>query len=400
MKPSLKYLFFTFLKIGSTSWGGFMSLISVIQKQMGEKDKAIEEETIVEGISLASVLPGPVAVNIVTFIGYRLRGIKGAIASFAGILLPCFLFMLGLSYIYLRYGNIPAFTHFFQGVLPAVAAIIVSVGINLWKKNVTDKIQTAIALIAFTATVFSKSYFTTLLLIACSGFIGWLAYRKAQPEKTAVIKNKQPVLRSSIAPLIVLAVYGLIVVLVLRLTSPLTTDKLLLSKQILFTFSSISLTQFGGGYVVIPSMQKIIVDGMHWLNTKEFTDAIAMGQLTPGPIFISATFIGFKLQGIWGAILATLSIFIPASAVMIFCSHFITYIRNSAVIKSIFRGLSPAVTGMIMAASVTILRSTQSTLLISSILFIASLFTVIRFKMNPVYLIPLAGIAGLIIFNF
>lgn len=377
-----------------------MSLISVIQKQMGEKDKTIEQETIVEGISLASVLPGPVAVNVVSFIGYRLRGIKGAIASFAGILLPCFVFMLGLSYIYLRYGNIPAFTHFFQGVLPAVAAIIVSVGINLWKKNVSDKMQTAIAIIAFTATIFSKSYFTTLLLIACSSFAGWLVYRNTQPEKNTVTKsNKQPVLTSTILPLAILAACALAVFVTIQFISPVANDQLLLSKQILFTFSGISLTQFGGGYVVIPSMQKIIVDGMHWLNTKEFTDAIAMGQITPGPIFISATFIGFKLQGLWGAVLATLSIFIPASALMIFCSHFITYIRNSAVIKSIFKGLSPAVTGMIMAASVTILRSTQSTLLISLILFIASLFTVIRFKINPVYLIPLAGIAGLIIFN-
>ena len=102
-------------------------MISVVQKQLVEKDKRIENETLLEGISLASVLPGPIAFNVVTFVGYKLKGVRGALVSMAGIVLPSFLMMLILSFLYTKYGDVPSFTHFFAGVLPAVAAIIISV---------------------------------------------------------------------------------------------------------------------------------------------------------------------------------------------------------------------------------------------------------------------------------
>src|SRR3954449_5341084 len=124
MKPTNRYLFCLFLKIGATSWGGFMALIAVIQKQMSELDKVIEEKEIVQSISLASVLPGPMAVNVVAYIGYKLKGLPGAFISMAGVLLPCFILMLVLSYVYFTYGSTPSFTHFFLGILPAVAAIL------------------------------------------------------------------------------------------------------------------------------------------------------------------------------------------------------------------------------------------------------------------------------------
>ena len=106
---TLQFLFLSFLKIGATSWGGFMAIISVVQKELVEKKALIEEKVIFEGVSLASVLPGPMAFNVVVYIGYYLKGIKGAIVSMLGILLPSFLFMLILSYIYLKYGELPAF---------------------------------------------------------------------------------------------------------------------------------------------------------------------------------------------------------------------------------------------------------------------------------------------------
>ena len=111
---NLRYLFLRFLKIGATSWGGYMALTAMIEKQMCEIDKAIEEEKVVHAISLASVLPGPVAVNVVAYIGYQLKGIKGAFISMFAVLLPCFILMIILSYLYFSYGNIPAFNNFFE----------------------------------------------------------------------------------------------------------------------------------------------------------------------------------------------------------------------------------------------------------------------------------------------
>ena len=120
---SLTYLFLTFLKIGSISWGGFMELISVVRTQMVDKDKTIKDELVLDGISLASVLPGPVAFNVVAYIGYTLRGIPGALVSMVAIVLPSFLMIILLASLYVNYSHIDSFRHFFAGILPAVAAV-------------------------------------------------------------------------------------------------------------------------------------------------------------------------------------------------------------------------------------------------------------------------------------
>src|SRR5688572_22741616 len=112
MNPTLRYLFLTFLKIGATSWGGFMALISMIQKKVVETDAALENTTILEGISLASVLPGPMAVNVVSFVGYKLGGWKGALVSVVAVLLPSFFLMLTLAHFYFLYGDVPAMSRF------------------------------------------------------------------------------------------------------------------------------------------------------------------------------------------------------------------------------------------------------------------------------------------------
>ncbi|MFZ4547302.1 MAG: chromate efflux transporter [Bacteroidales bacterium] len=400
VSTSLKYLFFTFLKIGATSWGGFMALISVVQKQIVDKDKKLDNEILLEGISLASVLPGPMAFNVVTFVGYKLKGIRGALVSMAGIVLPSFLLMLALSFLYLKYGNIPSFTRFFAGVLPAVAAIIISVAFALAKKNITDVPQILIAVTSAIVIALSKAYITTLTVMFLSGLIGYLIYHKKLIEEFSPDSVDKSNIRipkiGFLIPLIMATCFLIVIILPVLLPSQLA-DLAILQRKILLSFSSMSLSLFGGGYVIIPAMQQIIVDSLKWLTAKEFTDAIAMGQITPGPIFISATFIGFKLAGFWGALNATVAIFLPPGLLMITCSHFFDRIRNSVAITAIFKGLRPAIIGMIAAAAYKIMVSNgftvQSVLLICIFLILA-----IRYKMDPAILIPGAGIIGLLIF--
>jgi chromate transporter len=399
-KTSLRYLFLTFLKIGATSWGGFMALISVVQKRVVEKDKKIEGELLLEGISLASVLPGPMAFNVVTFIGYKLRGMKGALVSMTAILLPSFLMMILLSYLYIKYGNIPSFTHFFAGVLPAVAAIIISVAITMAKKNISDAPQVIITVAAAVIIVLSRSYITTLIVMLVSGITGYLLYRKQSVEK-----NKEVMAHHINSPggrfiLLLSAVIVITVVLILifPLILPLEFESsAMLHQKIMLAFSGMSLSLFGGGYVVIPAMQQVIVNSMNWLTDKEFADAVAMGQITPGPIFISSTFTGYKLAGFWGALNATISIFMPPGLVMIACTHYFDKIRNSTAITAVFRGLRPAIIGMIAAAAFTILSHSNISLK-AGLLFLIFLILAIRYKADPVFLIPGAGIIGLLIF--
>ena len=399
-KPSLRYLFFTFLKIGSTSWGGFMALISVVQKQVVEKDKKADGELILEGISLASVLPGPVAFNVIAYLGYKLRGIKGALVSMAGIVIPSFLLMLLLSELYLRYGNVPSFSHFFSGVLPAVAAVIVSVAAGMAKKNIKDKAQVAIAILSAAILLMVKAYAATLAVMVISGVAGYMLYGRENNGKEVgpVAKKNNPAeLRSGIFILaLVLAVFVLVLLLPNLLPAhyaPISQ----LHRQIMLTFSGMSLSLFGGGYIVIPAMQQVLVHSLGWLNSNQFADAVAMGQVTPGPIFITATFIGYKVAGFWGAVNATLAIFLPPGLLMILCSRFFETIRNSPSISAVFKGLRPAIIGMIGAAAIQILAGGDLSVK-TALLFIAFIILATRYKADPVFLIPGAGLIGLLIF--
>ena len=126
----LSCLFFTFLKLGSYSFGGFMSLVAAVRRELVEKSNALTEEKLVEGISLASLLPGPVAVNVVAFTGNHLRGIRGAAVCMAGVILPSFLLILALSVVYFKFNRLPVAGQLFSGVLPAVAAIILSAAVG------------------------------------------------------------------------------------------------------------------------------------------------------------------------------------------------------------------------------------------------------------------------------
>ncbi|MFY9153930.1 MAG: chromate efflux transporter [Prolixibacteraceae bacterium] len=395
---SLKYLFFTFLKIGSISWGGFMALISVVQKEFVDKSKIVKDEIILDGISLASVLPGPVAFNVVAYLGYHLRGFKGALVSMFAIILPSFLLILALAYIYSTYGQIPAFSQFFLGVLPAISAVIVSVAANMGQKQIKDYKQVIMFVLSGLILIFIHSFFATLGLILISSVAGYLLYNnkgnasKSEPATFPVFNLRKLLLFSVFILALVLGF-----LLMPLLFNGQSVDKARLLQQIAFTFSGLSLTLFGGGYVIIPTMQQVIVDGLQWLNVKEFADAIAMGQITPGPILISATFIGFKIAGILGAVIATVAIFFPPGLLMLFCSRFLDQIKNSGVIIAVFKGLRPAIIGMIFSSAFTILKGVDigwPTVLI----FILVLVLSIRYKINVAYLIPASGVAGILFF--
>ncbi len=397
---SLLYLFFTFLKIGAISWGGFMALVSVVQKQLVEKDKKVSDEVILDSISLASVLPGPLAFMVVSYLGYFLHGLKGALVSMIAIILPSFFLILALTYVYFIYGQLPAFTNFFKGVLPAVAAIIISVAVNMTQKNIKDYPQIVILIFSGLGLIFFHSFYTTAIIMAIGGISGYLFYRKtikAAPE-TKKLKSDFST-KKIVAGIIVIGAVILFVWFLPVIFGGRNSEKATLIKDISLTFSGMSLTLFGGGYVIIPAIQEIVVNGLNWLTTKEFADAIAMGQITPEPIFISATFIGYKVAGLTGAVAATLAIFFPPAFLMIFCSHFLDRIKNSKTISAIFKGLRPAVIGMIFSAAFTIGKGIEIHW-ISIFIFVAVLVSAIKFKVNVVYLIPISGVIGMLLFYF
>lgn len=390
-RTSLSYIFFTFLKLGATAFGGYMSLVAIVQKQLVEVDKKLKEEDLLDGISLTSVLPGPVAVNTIAYVGYQLRGVPGAIAAFAGIILPSFFLVIFLSWLYFSYGNIPAVKNVFSGITPAITALIVTVAIGMTRKTIKLPAQWTICLLAALLLILVGGFAVTFLLIIVSGIAGAFLFRQspeqALPDDEKIhFENKQLVISG--------------VVLLLLLCTLLWGGQYpgaLKDVQILSTFSGISLTLFGGGYVVIPALHELFVENLNWLTSAEFADGIAIGQITPGPIFVTATFIGYKVAGVVGAFLATVAIFTPPAVLTVLLSRFVKILNQSSVVKAAMKGVRAAVIGMIFASAITI-GQTITPSVVSAIIFAAIFIISLKYTISPVYLIIASGVAGFILF--
>ncbi len=390
-RTSLSYIFFTFLKLGATAFGGYMSLVAIVQKQLVEVDKKLKEEDLLDGISLTSVLPGPVAVNTIAYVGYQLRGVPGAIAAFAGIILPSFFLVIFLSWLYFSYGNIPAVKNIFSGITPAITALIVTVAIGMTRKTIKLPAQWTICLLAALLLILVGGFAVTFLLILVSGIAGAFLFRQS-PEQALPgdekihFENKQLVISG--------------VVLLLLLCTLLWGGQYPGAPkdvQILSTFSGISLTLFGGGYVVIPALHELFVENLNWLTSAEFADGIAIGQITPGPIFVTATFIGYKVAGVVGAFLATVAIFTPPAVLTVLLSRFVKILNQSSVVKAAMKGVRAAVIGMIFASAITI-GQTITPSVVSAIIFAAIFIISLKYTISPVYLIIASGVAGFILF--
>ena len=387
MKKNISYfsLFLTFLKTGTISFGGYMMLISMIRYEFSIRKKIIKKKKIIDAITMASFLPGPMAINVASYIGFILKGWKGAIVSFVAVLLPSFIIMVIFTHLYINSKNIPGFSSFFNGVMPVVAAVIFSVAYGIYKDSKDKTLALLLSILSFTLTSLIKGYISIILpLLVCGGLN--LLYngdkiKKITNPKKAFIRVKG----------IIIASLVMTILFVFLNTAPISTINFDLSK----VFANISLTLFGGGYVFIPYLDKIIVEQLGWLTQREFIDSIAMGQITPGPILITATFIGYKMNGLLGAFLSTLSIFLPSSVVIIFFSRVYYFIKKNSTVKLIINGFKIGIIGLICYSGYVIMFKQQADINLYSIITCILTFVILnKTKIHPIFLIVAAGLIG------
>jgi chromate transporter len=392
---SYRSLFWTFLKIGSTAFGGFMALISVVQNYVVERNKLLSQEDMLNGISLATILPGPIAMNVVAYVGYKLRGVFGALICTVAVTIPTFVLIVILSYGYFTWGEIPTVNHFFHGFIPAVTAIIIVTVWNMGKKNLHSLTEYAIAALASLSLLLFGGFFTTLVVIIVSGALGLIFFREAPikqskidnttpPSKTTKTENSKYLYSFTSAPVLAAS------------ASFLSTD-ITMALKMLMTFAGMSLFLFGGGFVFIPLIQEIVVDSYGWVTHKEFIDGIALGQVTPGPILISAAFIGYKMAGLLGATTATIGIFTPPAIVMIISSRYLNYINKSVLLKSAMKGIRSGVIGMILSAAFVVASTAQMNW-ISLLIFIVSIVALFKYRIEVALIIPVSGVLGLLLY--
>lgn len=382
---SLWRLFLLYLKIGITGFGP--ALAAETKKRLVQGLHWISEEEFVNGLALTQLLPGATFVSLSVFIGYRLRGVAGAVVCFIGLLLPPFGIMLLLSYIYFTYGSLPAVGVLFTGMAVVVTGLVANAVLEIGKSAVTDWKGAIVALGAIGVMLYYSNIFALLFLAASAGILLYYQPLKrvaAGAGKLPGAETKVPFKR-----------FILLVVLLAVIAYATSWQPVLF--QLGWVFFRMGALLFGGGFSMIPFIQQEVVTHYHWLNLDEFMVGLALGQATPGPILITATFIGYKVAAVGGAIAATLGIFLPSLFLVMATSEIHQKIRHNIMVKAAVKGIAAAFTGMLVVVVVGLARySLVDTLSVSVAL--ATFGTLRLGKLDTVWVI-IGGTAAYWIFS-
>jgi len=390
-----------FLRIACTSFGGFMTMVSAVQNTVVERRKLLSDRDVLDGLSLASVLPGPIAINVVAYLGYRLRGVAGAAVSVIAAVLPACVLMILLAIAYFRWGQVPAVGKVFMGMTPAVAAVVAAAA---WRMcctaatGVREGLQAAGAVLAMLA--FTGAYVTPCVMLV-SAVTGCFMFGASARRESVAASAIKPVLNDKPDSLPQVPASHIINHL-LALATPTSMASLaslepLMLTKLFYVFAGLSMAMFGGGYVFVPMLQQAMVEGHGWVTRQEFVDAVALGQITPGPVVISATFIGLKVAGISGALAATAGMFAPPAALMVLCARLLSGVGKSPWVKAALRGVRAATAGMVCVAAIEIGKSAVPSWP-SVVLFLSMLIAQLRYRIEAVWLIPVAGLAGWLVY--
>lgn len=389
-RPSLYNLCATAFHIGCIAYGGPANLV-VIKKAVVHDHAWLPEREFVDSLSLAQILPGATGVSMMAHIGYHHQKFWGGLLVPFFYIFPAIVSMMVLSWAYFTYGHLPAIQSVMAGIGALVVALMANATLRLgeavFQKNDAKNAKGAlIALLSFSAMRFTSV--NTAWIILFSGFLGLLFFHfthefEHEVERAGSTELDVPVHADrGLHPLdfIPLALLALTLLAIAVLSAPLL--------QILTAFFHIGLFAFGGGYAAIPLMQHQVVDVLHWVNLTEFRDGISIGQITPGPVSTTVAFIGYKLSGFWGALVASLAIFLAPIGTMIALSSFHAKVRQLKLTRVIVKGFSTGFIGLLAGLTLGFaLKSLVSpqTWLIS----IASFTAVFHFK-KKVWLMILA----------
>lgn len=367
VKPlSLWSLFQIFAQIGCVGFGATIAAES--KKKLVTQLQWVSEEDFVTGLALAQILPGATFVSLTVYLGYRLRGMIGAVTSFAALLVAPFFLMLLLSTVYFSYSFVPQVGIAFKGLAIVVVGVVAHAVIEIGKTVITDRRGVFIALAAGILMVYYSNLIVILLLAAVAGVILYWrplpGKRDRAPRNSLSVKTKAAIGKQGIS-------FGIAVAVV----SYCATSKLLLF-QLGAIFFRMGACLFGGGFSMLPLIQQEVVTHYQWLTVDEFIVGIALGQVTPGPILIIATFIGYKLASVNGALVATLGIFLPSLFLVPAAAEFYQVIQNNSYIQAALKGIAATLAGTMAVFALSLMR--YSLVDLPSVSLAAGAFGVLR----------------------
>jgi chromate transporter len=389
LNPSVADIFRAFFHLGLTAYGG-LAMVEPIRRRVVQDLKWLTQKDFLDGLALCQLVPGATVVQLAAYVGFRLRQTSGGLAAAGAFILPAFLLMLGLSGLYFRYGNLAWVQAVSRGFSAVVIALLVQ---TLWRltpmirRHWLDIIIAGLALAAFWVRANYLLVFLVAGVLRLGLGLRWARQPDADPE---VLPGPAPQSTRIVIQFIVTAV-----ALALGIWGVWHLNRTLGLMSLIFL--KVSVVAFGGGFVMIPILQWDMVDHLGWLTLQQFLDGILLGFVTPGPIIITATFIGYKLHGMLGATLATVAIFLPPILMIIFLTPLYQRFKEGRWARHIIQGILATLVGMLFLVTVQ-MGTAALTDLKSIALMAAAAIALIGFQINLLWIITVVAGVSLLLF--
>ena len=363
-----------FLRLGFLGFGGPVALVSQMERELVGGQCWLTAEQMREAIALCQSLPGPLAIQVGIFISYLRAGFWGAWAGGWAFIAPNFLIVTVIAALYARFGGLWLVTALFYGVSPAVIALILHSCGRLAKLGMEDWLQWTLAAICFAATLVLQSEVAVLFIGA--GTVGAMYYGTVFGRAAALGTAPLPALKAASVPA----------------AAPASAT----TKLLLFFLKAGALT-FGSGLVIVPFLQEGVVHQYGWLGPRDFLIAVAVGMISPGPVVITATFVGYLVDGFTGALAATIGIFLPSFILVLLAAPLLSRHRANPNVQGFVKGAYAAAIGTILGACVLLGKVAIGDWITASI-GIGSLLALMRWKVANPTLVAVSAVLGLIAF--
>jgi chromate transporter len=363
---SLAELARLFLKLGMVAFGGPPAHIAMMEDEVVSRRQWLTREEFLDFLGATNLIPGPNSTEMAIHVGRVRAGLPGLLVAGASFILPSAVMVAALAWAYVRFGSLPEVTGIMYGVKPIVIALIVQAVFKLAKTAVKSTWLVAVGALAALATALGVDQLAVLagggLL---TGIIYWLRSGK-RSSSVATFFTEGTALTGTAAGSIVAAPFSL--------------------TALFLVFLKIGAILFGGGYVLVALIRSNLVAHLGWINERQLLDAVAMGQVTPGPISTTATFIGFLLAGIPGAVIATIAVFLPAFFFVAISGPLVPRLRHSPLAGAVLDGVNVAALALIAVVTWQLFRAAVvdwATLVLAGL----SLFLLLRNRINSVWLV-------------
>ncbi|HJX84692.1 MAG TPA: chromate efflux transporter [Candidatus Angelobacter sp.] len=372
-----------FLRLGVTAFGGAAAHVAVMEDELVRRRRWLSREQFLDLLGASNLIPGPSSSELAIHIGYMRAGWPGLLVAGICFILPAALMVCGLAWAYVRFGNLAATSALLYGIKPLVIAVILQALWGLGKTAVKTPVLAGIGLASIAALILFGLHPLLLLLIAgtIAAALSEITGRQGRTQAASVTSLLLPPKASPMVASFATAGAAAVV-------APFTLGSLFL------VFLKVGAVVFGSGYVLLAFLRNDFVVHRGWLTDTQLTDAVAVGQITPGPVFTTATFIGYVLGGLRGAIAATIGIFLPAFLLVAASGPLVPRIRKSRIASAFLDGVNVASLALMTVVTWQLGRASLVDVETAT-LAAASLIVLLRFRVNSLWLVLGGAVIGL-----